>query len=717
MSTRKNKLPARRNNDSEALSYRVATVIDGATADDTRRAIPVTLATESPVQVYDVTRNMVISEVLTMAGAELPQQVPMCDTHNHETVRSILGSVRDLKVSGDSLQGVAYFGSKQVAREAYDDAKDGHLTDISVGAKRLEEHFVPKGKSERVGDKEIHGPARIVTRWRPLEGSAAPIGADPRSTFESNVALRAYLDPVSMRDEAMDESFRALLVSLGMPEGHDDEQALAWAKENTERKAAPVNKDAAKGQGDKANDDGNRTNPGLNADELTRHVQKQERDRCVSIRNAVKLAEIDDSFADAFIADGIDAGEASKRALIEQGKKRKALGITAGPAQLDSFRAAVLDGMTARVAGEAALSQAGRKPVAGHAEFKHTRLIDLAKRCLAEEGTSVRHMDDRDVMRHAFAQPSTTRASDGQAYLVSGTFANLLLDASNKALLKSFADVPTTYQAWTHQGESVDDFKNINRIRLGEVGNQPTVPENDEYKDMSLSDSKESYRVEKRGSLISLTWEAMKNDDLGGFTRLVQLQASAMKRTINRSVYQILFDNPTLSDGVAIFHSSSHGANLVTSAISVTSLNTAYSAMMLQTGLNSDTILGIVPRTLVVAPGISGTAYQLVNSIADPAAGGSAVGNSGNANIYGPGGPRQLQVIVEPVLAGNDVDSWYLMADPMQVDTIEVTFLRGEESPVFEQESAFVRDAVSYKIRQTWGVKAIDYRGMYKSTG
>ncbi len=190
-----------------------------------------------------------------------------------------------------------------------------------------------------------------------------------------------------------------------------------------------------------------------------------------------------------------------------------------------------------------------------------------------------------------------------------------------------------------------------------------------------------------------------------------------MRRTWQRSIYQILFDNPVLSDAIALFHSSSHGANLVTSAISVTSLNTAWSAMMLQTGLDSNTILGIVPRYLICAPGISGTAYQLVNSYADPAAGGSAVGNSGNANIYGPGGPRPLIVIVEPLLAGHDADSWYLAADSNQVDTIEYTYLQGEETPVFEQETAFIQDAVKYKIRQTWGVKAIDYRGLYKSTG
>ena len=35
----------------------------------------------------------------------------------------------------------------------------------------------------------------------------------------------------------------------------------------------------------------------------------------------------------------------------------------------------------------------------------------------------------------------------------------------------------------------------------------------------------------------------------------------------------------------------------------------------------------------------------------------------------------------------------------------------------WEQDTAFIQDAVKYKVRQTWGVKVIDYRGLYKSTG
>jgi hypothetical protein len=414
----------------------------------------------------------------------------------------------------------------------------------------------------------------------------------------------------------------------------------------------------------------------------------------------------------------VDKGEAAQRVLAELSKRNRAHGrggdITPVGSEHESFRKAVIDGFSQRIGWR---PEGSDKPAPGADEFKHVRFTELARRCLEKEGVSTRGMSERDIMGRAFAVNHTTRASDGQAYLASGNFSNLLLDAQNKTLLKSFMDVPTTYQIWCGTGEAVDNFKNINRVRVGEIGNQPTVEENGDYKDMSLSDAKESYFVEKRGSLVSLTWEAMKNDDLGGFSRLVQLQGAAMKRTINRSVYQIFFDNPNLSDGVALFHTSSHGANKVTSDLSVGTLNTAFAAMALQTGINSDVILGITPRYLVVATGIWADAAQLLRSTADPAASGSAAGNSNTHNVYGPNGSRRLQLIEEPILSGNDTDSWYLIADSNECDTVEYTFLQSEETPVFEQESAFIQDAVKYKIRQTWGVKAIDYRGLYQSLG
>jgi hypothetical protein len=684
------------------LAYHPITVRAQSEQQKADDAIPVVLATEAGVPTYDKVHRKVVREYLLMSGVDLPKQVTMLDDHEDETERSI-GSIRGLEVAGDELHGVSHWSKRRNAQDIKQDVLDGHLTDMSVGAQRLEETFIDTGKEAVVSGRKFKGPARVVTRWRPIHGAVVTRGADGRAVF---MTMREYSNPDQFCEETMSLTYRSHLESLGMPKEISDEQATEWAATNLQRKAEKKPDEL----------------PAVDASKLAERAAADaittERKRVADIRSTFRGAGLPDSLADGLIAEGKGKNEAAELALAELAKRSKARGtndITPTGSEHESFRKAALDGLSLRIGWK---PESGEKPAPGAAEFRSTRFVDLARKSLEFEGISTRGMGDRDIIGRAFAIQQTTRASDGQAYMTSGNFSNLLLDAQNKTLQKAYMDVPTTFQIWARQGESVSDFKNIHRVRIGEIGNQPTVEENGEYKDMSVSDAKESYFVEKRGSLASLTFEAMKNDDLGGFSRMVQLQGSAMKRTQNRSVYQIFFDNPTLSDNIAIFHSSSHGANLVTSALSVTSLNTMFAAMALQTGLNSDVILGIVPRYLVVASGIWATAAQLLNSSADPVAGGSTTtGNSNTHNVYGPNGGRQLVLIEEPILSGNDADSWYGIADSNQVDTVEYTFLQGEETPVFEQESAFIQDAIKFKVRQTWGVKCIDYRGLYKSTG
>lgn len=681
-----------------AISFRA----DQAREED--RSIPVTLATNKPVKVWDSYRGEIVDEYLLMSGADIPNQVVMVDSHDHSTVRNVLGSIRELTINGDSVDGRAYFADKPVAREAFNDVRAGHLTDISVGAFRNQERYLASDKTERHEGMQVKGPARLVTRWKPFEGSPVTVGADRHSTFGRIPALRAYFQPEQMEEEAMTEAFRSHLVSLGMPEDCTDE--VKWAQDNLARKQAPAPAKPAANEPIKEP-------TATDLEKIQREAVERERTRGITIRKAVADAQLDATFADSLIVEQVDTGTAALRIVEELAKRRKPAGnITPTKSEHESFRSCVLDGLSQRFGAQPA------KPVAGSQEFKRTRFTDLARRCMEFEGINTRNMDDREVVSRAFSLPYSMRASDGQAYLSSGNFANLLLDAQNVTLQKAYMDVPTTYQMWCGRGEPVDNFKNINRVRVGEIGNQPTVEENGDYKDMSISDAKESYFVEKRGSIVSLTWEAMKNDDLGGFTRIVRMQGAAMARTENRSVYQIFFDNAALSDGIALFHTSSHGANKVTVDLSVANLNAAYAAMALQTGLNTDVILGIVPRYLVVASGIWGDAAQILKSTSDPAAGGSSTtGNANTHNVYGPNGQRQLTLIEEPILSANDPDSWYLIASNDQVDTVEKTDLRGEESPVFEQETAFIQDAIKFKIRKTWGVKALDYRGLYQSLG
>ncbi len=187
--------------------------IDVSGADDTERSLPLVLATETPVPTYDFLRGEVVNEVLDMSGLEEVRQVPLVDSHERDSVRNVLGSIRDLRVENGNYIGRAYFASDEQSQRTYELYRDGHLTDFSIGCQRKAVHY--------------EGSTKVVRQFRPLEGSAVVAGADPNAKV-LEPALRAYVDPEGLRNEMMEKAIKDLLVKRGMPEDLDGQPAVEW---------------------------------------------------------------------------------------------------------------------------------------------------------------------------------------------------------------------------------------------------------------------------------------------------------------------------------------------------------------------------------------------------------------------------------------------------------------------------------------------------------
>jgi hypothetical protein len=258
------------------------------------------------------------------------------------------------------------------------------------------------------------------------------------------------------------------------------------------------------------------------------------------------------------------------------------------------------------------------------------------------------------------------------------------------------------------------------------MGSPEVVPENHDYPEAKTGDEKETYRVEKYGSMFSVSWETIVNDDLDALSRVPAMQGASCRRKQNQVVYSVLTSNAAMADTGLLFnttaqttaggHANSSGA---AAAPGVTTLNAGYLSMMTKTGITvngvAGPILNIQPAFLIVPAAYGATALQLLGSIADPAAGGSAAGNSNTLNIYGPNGSRPIKVIIEPVLDASSTTDWYLAASTSQVDTVELTFLAGEESPVLESDWVMTNDTYLFKVRQTFAAAAIDFRGLFRN--
>ncbi|MBQ9565351.1 MAG: Mu-like prophage major head subunit gpT family protein, partial [Synergistaceae bacterium] len=223
-----------------------------------------------------------------------------------------------------------------------------------------------------------------------------------------------------------------------------------------------------------------------------------------------------------------------------------------------------------------------------------------------------------------------------------------------------------------------------------------------------LMETKDTYSIGTFGKKFALTRQAIINDDLGAFTRIPQMFGRSAARTINRTVYRLLKSNPKIAeDGKEVFHMAHN--NLGDAAtLSIEALDKARIAMRRQTGLRKDkekVPLNITPTTLLIPPELETTARQLLYSDTDIRYANAAVKNP-FLNAF--------NIIVESELEDYE---WYLLASSTVIDTMEVAFLNGQQSPTLEQQQGWNVDGIEYKIRLDFGAWLYEYRGMYKNPG
>lgn len=703
------------------------------------------IATENPIQRWDEESKQVVNEVLLMDGIVYRggrDQIPIVDSHNDKTVRNIFGSIQHMRVdaANGELYGVPVFASDEEAQKIATRMAEGHITDFSITGQPLETLFVQRGQSYTTSrGMVIDGPALIHTKWQPQNASICATGADEQSTVR-----RSYTD-LNRKVIRMNPELLAKLSAMGLPDGVvDPDQVLAWVigkvgEESTEEATEPVMNMAEDNPAEEVpavvppieKMAETPIDPSVARQAVEQQIKRaldQDQARRKEIQAACTLAKVERAFADELCDKLVPLSEARKR-IIER-MATQPLGASVGGdvrvtgSSDDKFHNAVLDGLVLRSARAAGVKRSlfvgGDSASEGAQDFAKLNMKRIAHACMQRLGAPVERMSDVEIAQAAMGNKNVLRKyrverSDFEAYHTTGSFANLMQDAANKTLLAAYEEAPYSWSVWARQGAPAEDLKALNRTRFSEAPNPEEVPEGHDYPEKAMSDSKESYRVAKFGESFTVSWETIVNDDLDAISRVPAMHGNAMRRLQNKKVYEVLTSNPTMGDGYSLF-SSSHASGDNTSgaaaAPSVTTLNTAFVKMMTQKGLTTDAIINVVPRFLIVPVAYSATALELVNSTSYVLAN----SNQGVKNIYGVNAERPLTVVVDPQLDANSSTNWYLAADTAQIDTVELTFLSGEESPVLESEWNMKNDTYLYKIRQTFGVKAIDWRGLFRNS-
>jgi hypothetical protein len=247
------------------------------------------------------------------------------------------------------------------------------------------------------------------------------------------------------------------------------------------------------------------------------------------------------------------------------------------------------------------------------------------------------------------------------------------------------------------------DFRARQALMLGSAPTLELVNEHGEFKSGAMAETAESWRLKTYGRIIGLTRQALVNDDLNAFGTLPRRIGVAAAAFIADYLVTLLTSNagvgPTMSDTKALFHSDHGNLAGAGAAPDETTLNAARLAMRGQVEIGGE-LISVNPRYLLCGPALETAVEKLLATI--------------TPTTIDDVQPFRLTQIVEPRLSGN---SWYVIADPAQIDGLEYGYLEGEPGPQLSSQVGFKIDGVELKVRLDFGAGFVDHRGWYRNPG
>lgn len=693
-----------------------------ASIDEEARTVEVCWTTGATVQrlrfegwdVKVVDEELEVSE-RAMRLDRLRNGAPFLDSHHSWRLDAVLGVVVDDSVRIEGGKGYARikFSDRDDVEPIWRDIKAGIIRNVSVGY-QVHEYRI----TEKDGARDHY----LAVDWEPMEISAVTIGADPEAQMRSQeqrspnpcvltrqdtiAAAAAELKGTTMSGKnksAAGETDHDRTNPSGQETRANGQQPAA-SPETTPAPSAPETRSPApEGSG------GSPTilHPGeRSADErddgekIARRVLNEERVRTATISQLCRKHELGDEFERKLIDDGTSVDRARELVLDQLAERDPFQGRSyerppAQPRRDDAQAIGYRDAVTSALMHR--YNPGAHELTDGAREYRGMSLLEMGRDALQRQGVSTRGMSKLEVAGAIFEQ----RAA---GYHSTSDFPAILANVANKTLRSAYEATPRTFAAWSRRA-TITDFKPVQRTQLSGAPDLDKVLESGEFQYGTMGEAKEVYALATYGKIIGITRQTLINDDLDAFTRIPTAFGASAADLESDIVYAILMQNPTMGDGIDLFHAD-HG-NLGTAAvISEASLTAAYRAYAQQTGIEGRRI-SVDPRYIIVPPGQRAVEARKHLTATTPA-------STDDVNTYA----NRLQVVEERRLipdAGQD--PWFLSSDPSRVDTVEYAYLDGQEGVFSETRMGFEVDGMEIKARHDFAAKAIDHRGLYKNPG
>lgn len=593
---------------------------------------------------------------------------PFLDEHNGST-RSTFGVVESAKLEGDKGTATIRFIRAGVIPEAdqlFEQIRDGIVQNVSVGYRvhKLE-------KIEETSDKV---PVYRATDWEPFEISAVAMGADDGAGFRSaspfNDCTFITRGEPHTEQSNMDETEKAAAELAAMKETEKRDAELKAA----EARAAQV-----------------------------------ERERAAGIRNAVRVARLDDAFAEKLVTDGVALDKAREAVLNEMARKSDEIETEphvryeAGEGAFEKMKRGVSAWLIERSGSASAVAKAFPKADLDGGEFRGMSLMDLGKAVLDRARISYRGKNPQEIAKLALSHRSGGMQSTSD-------FAVFFEDALNKTLLADYRLAGDVWSLFCGQRD-VPDFRAAPFYRSGSMGNLEQVAEGGEFTHMAVADGEKStIQAYTWGKIVSLTRQALINDDMSALSDIASKMGRSARRAIELEVFRQLLLNsglgPTQADSQPFFHANRANVNASASGNTAAGWAADRNVMATQLDINAIDYLDLRPSILLV-PLAKQDECMVLNT---------AQFNPLDNRFEEPNPVRSMfsSVISTPRLSGT---RRYLFAGPSDPAVI-VAFLAGTgRAPTTESEQGFEVDGVMYKIRLDFGVNFFDGKAAVTNAG
>ncbi|TWU66460.1 hypothetical protein [Crateriforma conspicua] len=338
--------------------------------------------------------------------------------------------------------------------------------------------------------------------------------------------------------------------------------------------------------------------------------------------------------------------------------------------------------------------------------FAGYRMLDFAREAIRLSGRQVPD-DETDMIHRAMSTAALTA---------------VFSTSVNMQILQAYLGIDDSTRGWCFENMNVPNFMKQERGRLTKASGMKKLARGGaEANPIEFSDETEEYKIARYAGQFTLDEQDFIDDSFGAMSPHTTIELGELAGELRPDlVYSILIGNPDMRDGKALFHAD-HGNLETGAALGESSLETARANMVLQVE-NGRSIRNSM-RYLIVPESLDFTARRLINSSETrQASTTTAVGTSNphHKRFDVRSDPRLDNGVTDPdsgTFHAGSTTNWF-GASARVTHGIEVGYRRGTGgAPRME---TFVltgaRWGMGWKCNMDLGAKAIDWRGLHKST-